>query len=49
MGVPGKVRRAVTEDELRRIDQGIDGYFRLKERYLADIRAAQGMDRAGNR
>ena len=35
MGVPGKVRREVTEAELARIDQGAEAYFQLKGRYRA--------------
>jgi carbonic anhydrase/acetyltransferase-like protein (isoleucine patch superfamily) len=38
MGVPGKVRRPVTESDLARIDNGSEAYFRLKERYLAEQR-----------
>jgi carbonic anhydrase/acetyltransferase-like protein (isoleucine patch superfamily) len=37
MGFPGKVRRAVTEADLKRIEQGADAYFRMKERYLAEL------------
>jgi carbonic anhydrase/acetyltransferase-like protein (isoleucine patch superfamily) len=37
MGVPGKVRREVTEAELQRIDQGAEAYCRWKERYVADL------------
>jgi carbonic anhydrase/acetyltransferase-like protein (isoleucine patch superfamily) len=36
MGVPGKVRRGLTEDDFKRIDRGADAYFRLKERFLAE-------------
>ena len=36
MGVPGKVRRQLTEDEHKRAAHGWDAYFRLKEKYLAD-------------
>lgn len=38
MGVPGVVRRKVTEIELRRIDRGADNYLRLTEQYLAEQR-----------
>jgi len=38
MGVPGIVRRKVTDAELRRIDRGADNYLRLKDQYLADRR-----------
>jgi carbonic anhydrase/acetyltransferase-like protein (isoleucine patch superfamily) len=34
MGVPGKIRRATTDADLARIDQGADAYFRWKDRYL---------------
>lgn len=40
MGVPGTVRRTVTDADLARIDDGPEAYFRLKERYLAEQRAA---------
>ena len=36
MGVPGKVRRQVTEEERKRAAHGWDAYFRLKGMYLAD-------------
>jgi len=36
MGVPGKVRRQLTEEERRRAAHGWDAYFRLKEKYLAE-------------
>lgn len=38
MGVPGTVRRAITEADLARIDDGPVAYYRLKERYLAEQR-----------
>ena len=47
MGVPGKIRREVTDEEMRRIDQGWEAYFQWKERYLADLRA--GATSAGRR
>lgn len=34
MGVPGKVRRQVTDEERQRAAHGWDAYFRLKEKYL---------------
>jgi carbonic anhydrase/acetyltransferase-like protein (isoleucine patch superfamily) len=34
MGVPGKVRRQVTEEERQRIAHGWDSYYRLKDKYL---------------
>ena len=37
MGVPGTVRRPVTEEELARIDQGPKAYFRLKERFRSQF------------
>ena len=41
VGVPGKVRRAITDADLARIDDGPEAYFRLKERYLAEQRQAR--------
>lgn len=40
MGIPGMVRRTLTDADLARIDQGADAYFELKERYLAERREA---------
>lgn len=37
MGVPGKVRRAVTEKERQRAESGWEAYFRLKQQYLSQI------------
>ena len=41
MGVPGTVRRTITDADLARIDDGLEAYFRLKERYLAEQRRAR--------
>jgi len=41
MGVPGTVRRAITEADLARIDDGPQAYFRLKERYLLEQKKAR--------
>jgi len=41
MGIPGKVRRVVTEADRARIDNGPEAYFRLKERYLEEQRKAR--------
>ena len=41
MGIPGTVRRAITDADLARIDDGPEAYFRLKERYLAEQRHAR--------
>jgi carbonic anhydrase/acetyltransferase-like protein (isoleucine patch superfamily) len=36
MGVPGKVRRAVTEEELRGLRHSAENYYEYKEIYLAE-------------
>lgn len=38
MGVPGTVRRQVTEADLQRIDRGADSYLRLKNTYMTERR-----------
>jgi len=38
MGVPGKVRRPLTDQESARIDHGAEVYFHLKERFLTERR-----------
>jgi carbonic anhydrase/acetyltransferase-like protein (isoleucine patch superfamily) len=38
MGVPGTVRRPLTDEELARIDHGAEAYFRLKEQFLVERR-----------
>jgi carbonic anhydrase/acetyltransferase-like protein (isoleucine patch superfamily) len=40
MGVPGTVRRPLTDEELARIDHGSEAYFRLKEQFLAERRGS---------
>ena len=40
MGVPGIVRRTLTDEELARIDHGAEAYFRLKEQSLAERRGS---------
>ncbi|MBI2816580.1 MAG: gamma carbonic anhydrase family protein [Acidobacteria bacterium] len=41
MGVPGVVRRKLTEAELQRIHRGADNYLRLKNLYIAERRGVQ--------
>jgi carbonic anhydrase/acetyltransferase-like protein (isoleucine patch superfamily) len=38
MGVPGTVLRPLTEEELARIDNGAEAYFRLKEQFRGTCR-----------
>ena len=38
MGIPGKVRRQINEDEIKRIERGADTYVQLKDLYLAERR-----------
>ena len=40
MGVPGRVRRNVTEDEVKRIHRSADRYLRLKDIYIAERQGA---------
>jgi len=35
-GVPAKVRREMTEDEVEHVRRGVRVYLELKDRYLAD-------------
>ncbi|MBI3935127.1 MAG: gamma carbonic anhydrase family protein [Acidobacteria bacterium] len=41
MGIPGTVRRAMTDTDLERIDNGAEAYYQLKERYLTERRIAR--------
>jgi len=36
MGLPGKVRRQLTDEDLQRIDRNVASYDRLKNLYLAE-------------
>ena len=49
MGIPGKVRREVTEAELKRLDDGVQSYVQWKERFLAELRAEQRTGQRGSR
>ncbi|MBI3895772.1 MAG: gamma carbonic anhydrase family protein [Acidobacteria bacterium] len=36
LGVPGKVRRPVTNEEIERMERTVNAYIRLKDQYLAE-------------